>query len=217
MLPSERQGTRGNRHVNKPVRGQCEAGRGATGVVRRKSLRARVAGATDRREKLGRCSIGTEDGCGGWTLGDAEAIPLATARTRARAAIVAASAGSDPAAVKKAERTAETVADLVDLYLHKHARPKKKSWRARTKRRCERDVLPAGGPRAVQEITRADCRHLVERPWRRACHLIGANRLAALLSRLFTFAVDRDLATVNAAYRIPKPAQEHARQRVLHR
>jgi integrase len=44
---------------------------------------------------------------------------------------------------------------------------------------------------------------------------IVANRVAALLSKMFAFALDRDLVQASPAVRIPRPGQEHPRDRVL--
>lgn len=44
---------------------------------------------------------------------------------------------------------------------------------------------------------------------------ISANRLAALISRLFTFALDREVIDTNSAYRLPRPGTERAKDRVL--
>jgi integrase len=44
---------------------------------------------------------------------------------------------------------------------------------------------------------------------------VVANRVAALLSKMFAFALDRDLVTASPAVRIPRPGTETARDRVL--
>src|SRR2546427_6137423 len=56
------------------------------------------------------------------TLGRLDAISLATARERARDGLQAASKGFDPAAAKQAGRKTETIGDLAELYLEKHAK-----------------------------------------------------------------------------------------------
>ena len=44
-----------------------------------------------------------------------------------------------------------------------------------------------------------------------------ANRLLARISRLFSFALERDWISANPAFRIPKPGEERSRDRVLSR
>lgn len=147
------------------------------------------------------------------TLGSATVLGLADARERARAHLCDVSKGLDPAAHKRAERDAMTVGDLATLYLEKWAKPRKRSWRYDANL-LRRKVLPAWKHRAVKDVTRADVRELVERI-ADAGAPIGANRVVALLSKMFTFALDRELIATHPALRIPKPGREQARDRVL--
>jgi hypothetical protein len=64
------------------------------------------------------------------TLGTHPALSLADAREKAGEALHAVQYdGADPAAEKKAGRTAETSAELAALYLGRHAKRAKRSWR----------------------------------------------------------------------------------------
>jgi integrase len=123
------------------------------------------------------------------------------------------SKGEDVATAKQASRTAETVDGLAQLYLDKWAQPRKRSWKD-DHGRLNRHVLPKWKHRAVADITRADVRELVEYV-ADASGPIEANRLASLLSKMFAFAFDRELVTANPAARLPKPGEEHARDRVF--
>lgn len=153
----------------------------------------------------------------GWlrrlTLGDVAVVSLADARARARDALRDASKGKDPAAEKKAGRKAETIGELADLYLSKWAKPRKRSWKA-DDNLLRRRILPPWRNRAIVDITRHDVRMLVEGIAEAGAPIV-ANRVAALCSKLFAFALDRDLITASPAVRIPRPAREHARDRVL--
>src|SRR5687767_11534298 len=62
------------------------------------------------------------------TLGTYPTMPLADARQKARDALLQVAHGGDPSANKKAERLAETVSELADLYIEKHAKPTKRTW-----------------------------------------------------------------------------------------
>src|SRR5262245_4201871 len=65
------------------------------------------------------------------TLGRYPIMSLADARAKAKAALAAVVVhGEDPAAKKRAERQAPTFKDVVTEYLEKHAKPRKRSWRA---------------------------------------------------------------------------------------
>jgi integrase len=146
------------------------------------------------------------------TLGDATAIPLAEARTRAKDAIRDASNGADPAADKQAHRQAETIADLVADYLEKHAKRKKRSWREDA-RILTTYVLPTWKHRAIADIRRRDVRDLLDPIAERAP--VMANRALACVRKMLAFAVDREWIEANPAARMARPGAEHARTRVL--
>src|SRR5437763_8291104 len=147
------------------------------------------------------------------TLGDVVALSLVKARERARDALYEISKGSDPAADKRDGRKAETIAELADLYLTKWAKPRKRSWKA-DDNLLRRRILPKWRSRAIVDITRHDVRLLVEEIAERGAPVV-ANRVAALCSKLFAFALDRDLIAGSPAVRIPRPVRERARDRVL--
>lgn len=147
------------------------------------------------------------------TLGSAAVITLAQARERVRDLLHDASKGADPATEKQAGRKAETIDDLATLYIEKWAKPKKRSWKA-DDNLLRKKVLPRWRHRAIADITRQDVRQLVEQVAEAGAPIV-ANRVAALLSKMFAFALDRDLVQASPAVRIPRPGQEQARDRVL--
>jgi integrase len=147
------------------------------------------------------------------TLGNAGVIPLVKARERVRDLLHDASKGADPATEKQAGRKAETIGDLAELYIDKWAKPKKRSWKA-DDNLLRNKVLPRWRHRAIADITRQDVRQLVEQVAEAGAPIV-ANRVAALLSKVFAFALDRDLVPASPAVRIPRPGQEQARDRVL--
>jgi hypothetical protein len=115
----------------------------------------------------------------------------------------------DPATVKQAGRKAETTGDLATLYIEKWAKPRKRSWKA-DDNLLRRKILPKWRHRRITEITRQDVRLLVEGVAEAGAPVV-ANRVAALLSKMFAFALDRDLVTASPAVRIPRPGTETAR------
>jgi integrase len=102
---------------------------------------------------------------------------------------------------------------LADLYIAKWAKPKKRSWKA-DDNLLRKKVLPHWRRRAIVDLTRQDVRALVEDVAEAGAPIV-ANRVAALLSKLFAFALDRDLVTVSPAVRIARPGRERQRDRVL--
>jgi site-specific recombinase XerD len=69
--------------------------------------------------------------------------------------------------------------------------------------------------RRLQDISRRDIRMLVDQKAETAP--IMANRILARVSRLFSFAVERDWIEANPGLRIVKPADEKGRDRVVSR
>lgn len=158
------------------------------------------------------------------TLGDAKAIPLAddddknnlSARTRARKVLVQASDGVDPAELKQAaereRREADTFEQLAEEFIAKHAKKKKRSWKE-DQRILNADILPFWKHRLARDITRRDIRERVEAVAERAP--IMANRVVALISKIFTFAMDRDIVQTSPAVKTTRPGVEKKRDRVL--
>ena len=147
------------------------------------------------------------------TLGSASVIPLVKARERVRDLLHDASKGADPATEKQAGRKAETIGDLAALYIEKWAKPRKRSWKA-DDNLLRKKVLPTWRHRAIADITRQDVRGLVEDVAEAGAPIV-ANRVAALLSKMFAFALDRDLVTASPAVRIARPGHERQRDRVV--
>lgn len=147
------------------------------------------------------------------TLGSTGVISLAKAREQARDVLYEARKGADPATEKQDGRRVETIDDLAKLYIEKWAKLRKRSWKA-DDNLLRNKVLPRWRNRAILDITRHDVRLLVESVAEAGAPIV-ANRVAALLSKLFAFALDRDLIEFSPAVRIPRPGQEQARDRVL--
>src|SRR5262245_5942133 len=89
-----------------------------------------------------------------------------TARKEARRILGEVAAGRDPAAARRADRYAITVAELCHRYLAatekglingKRGRPKKASTLATDRGRIERHIKPLLGSRKVIDLTPADC------------------------------------------------------------
>jgi len=148
-----------------------------------------------------------------FTLGKYPDLSLAKARKSARDTLHAVAGGKDPAAEKRAERVAETFAELATEYLERHAKPRKKSWRE-DERIINTELLPVWRARRVRELTRQDIRTVMQKIADRPAPIM-ANRVLALVRKMLNFALSQDWVEANAAVRIARPGQEHARDRVL--
>ena len=95
------------------------------------------------------------------SLGGYPAVSLAGARRRAKQVLGEVAGGQDPAQARHDARHADTFGDLAQLYLDKHARVKKRSWREDL-RIVESELFPPWRVRCAQEIRRRDVRELLE-------------------------------------------------------
>ena len=148
-----------------------------------------------------------------WTLGTYPTLSLADARDQARVGLREVALGRDPALAKREARAAETVDDLVTLYITKYAQPRKRSWKE-DRRLLTKHVLPAWRHRAVGDIRRRDVREMIGMV-AAAGAPTTANRLRAVLHKMFAFAIDEELVETNPVTSVPRPAPERRRDRVL--
>jgi len=102
---------------------------------------------------------------------------------------------------------------LADRYLTEHARRFKRSA-DQDERNLRLHILPRWGKRDFTGITRADVIALTER-LAMAGKPVLANRIQALISSIFSFAVDAALLPGNPCLRLRKRGQETARTRTL--
>jgi integrase len=128
-----------------------------------------------------------------FTIGAADAIALADARKLAAELMLRVIKGEDPAAAKRAERSAGTFADLAERYLEQHAKKRNKSWK-QGNALIRRNVLPHWGELAADSITRADVKAMM----RRMDNIpIAANQTLAAVSAVFTWAMREEILPTN--------------------
>jgi integrase len=139
-------------------------------------------------------------------------LSLADARKQASKALRAASLGGDPAADKKAERDADTFGELAEDYIKRQAMPNKRSWRE-DRRALDRDMLPRFKTRKATDIRRRDVIAMLDAIKDRGAPVL-ANRTLAILRRIFTWAIEKEIVEVNPCLAI-KPSPETSRDRVL--
>jgi integrase len=145
------------------------------------------------------------------------AVGLANARVKHAKAKALLEKGIDPGAQeidrKRAERGAETVADLIEVYLEKWARPRKRSA-AEDERILKKEILPIWGRRKAKDITRRDVIELLDDIVDRGSP-IQANRTLAVVRKMYNFAIGRDILGTTPCVLIKAPAKENQRDRVL--
>ena len=121
--------------------------------------------------------------------------------------------GADTVEANRAEREAETVAGLVEMYLEKWARPRKRSA-DEDERLLRKEVIPNLGRRRAKDIVRRDIIELLDAIVDRGAP-IGANRTLAVIRRMFSWAVERDILGASPCVSINAPAKENRRDRAL--
>ena len=158
------------------------------------------------------------------SFGSYPATSLAEARKALAAAQEAVQRGEDPALEEREDRRAyfesATVADLAETYLVRHARPKKKARSATEDERMLRShVIPALGYKKVVDVKRRDLADLIHAEYSRIVAAGGtgtaANRLKAVISKMFRLAVRWGWIDASPAIDLEAPAPETARDRVL--
>ncbi len=153
-------------------------------------------------------------------LGTTDALSLAAARTAAldqRHAIEV--EGKDPAAERRTPPPEPepiphvfTFADFVPVYLA-FQQGRVTRWRD-DRNKIARYLLPAWGPLPLKSITRTQIHEVLDTVGGRGL-TVGVNRLQAVISRIFTVALDRSLIEAHPAARMIKRFKETASTRTL--
>jgi integrase len=147
------------------------------------------------------------------TLGVYPHLTLADARKKAKDAMHGVAHGADPAAVKQADRKAENFSELADLYLERHAKPNKRTWKT-DERIINVELSPIFGRHKVKDVRRRDVISLLDGIVDRGSPIM-ANRTLELIRKIFNFAISRDIAEFNPCQGVGKPSAETRRERVL--
>jgi integrase len=158
-----------------------------------------------------------------FTIGPYPPIDLAAARKRAREALGDVAGGKDPAAMKRAAReartaeqsTADGVEKVAASFVERYARRNcGASWARETERLLRIEVVPKIGAKRIGEVTRADVHDLLDGMVDRGSP-VNANRLLAVLRRMFNWCVERGLVERSPCEKLKAPTPEQARDRVL--
>jgi integrase len=150
------------------------------------------------------------------TIGEYPTVSLGEARARADAMRRQVAGGENPVELKRRERDAamrKTFQALAGRYLDEHARRHKRSADA-DERNLRLHVLPQWRNRRFDEIGRADVIELVEGLVTSGKPTL-ANRVQALISSIFSFAMDADLVKGNPCARLRRRGVETIGRRVL--
>jgi integrase len=148
-------------------------------------------------------------------LGRYPAVKLVDARELARDVQRKVAHGGDPVVEKRAARDVLTFGELAQDYIDNHAKPKKRSWQE-DERQLNASLLPKWKTRPASDISSEDLLAVLNAKVRNGAP-VAANRLRALVSRVFTFGAEqrRVAPTANPVIGVKKPSKETTRDRVL--
>lgn len=182
----------------------------------------RVSGPTSRHDGRARAwyFVYRNGGPQEWLpLGTYPALGLKDARERAKGERRRLEGGIDPAVVKRTppappvpEKPAFTFAMFVPVFVA-FQKGRNKGWED-DEQKIARHLLPAWRDRALASLTRQDVHERLD-ALTAAGLTLGVNRIQALISRIFTVALDRQLITSHPAARIIKRFPDNPRDRVL--
>ena len=165
------------------------------------------------------------------SIGKHGALTVDQARQIAKQWLAEVALGKDVSATKQSNRKAQSIEELAKRYISDYAEIHKKPRSIATdKANIENHVLPLIGSMKVQDVSRADieklkldirqgrtARKLTAKPRGRRLVKGGegiANRVLALLSKMFACAIDWELRSDNPAQGIKK-FKEHKKDRFL--
>jgi integrase len=150
------------------------------------------------------------------TIGRYPDITLGQARQAADGLRATVASGINPIQQKRsgrADASSKSFRILADRYLDEHARRFKRSHAA-DEASLRLHILPKWSRRRFDQIERADVIELVEGIVR-AGSPVQANRVQALISMIFSFALDADLVKANPCSRLKKRGAETRDTRVV--
>jgi integrase len=142
-------------------------------------------------------------------LGNADAVALSDARTLAAEAMLAVARGQDPAAEKKAERSAGTFGELAEKYVEQYAKKHNKSWK-QADALVRRFAIPKWGKLQASSVTRTDIKAMMAR----ITAPVVANQTKAAISKIFSWGIAEEIVTTNPAKLVAKNPTR-SRERVL--
>ena len=151
------------------------------------------------------------------TLGVYPETSLADAHAKHAKARQLLEKGNDPGSIdqtqKEESRRAPTIERLVEEYLEKWAKVRKRSWKEDL-RILYKDVVPVWGKKKARDIKRRDVVLLLDEIHDRGAP-IQANRTLATIRKMFNFALSRSILDTSPCVAITAPAKENRRDRVL--
>src|ERR1700730_7381837 len=142
-----------------------------------------------------------------YTIGSYPDWKVATAREEAKRLKRLVDQGRDPMGERHEERAAPTVNDLVDQYLSEHAPRKRERSRRDDQSMIAQWIKPELGNQKVADVRHEDIERLHRKITTRGAPT-RANRVAALLSKMFAMAIRWEMRADNPARGLERNSEE---------
>ncbi len=150
------------------------------------------------------------------TLGLYPKMTVAAAHAAAGALMESLERGQDPSRERLEARRelqrAPTVEKLAEDFIDLYAKRRKRTWQ-NDQATFAKHVIPRIGHLKANDVRRRDIIGMLEEIATKAP--TGANRVLALVRKMYNWAVEREICEYNPCYRLSRPSPEHARDRVL--
>jgi integrase len=151
------------------------------------------------------------------TLGKYPALKITEARDQAAQLLSEVNAGVDIESKKRNERRKKfldpTVKEFAKEFIEKHSMVKKRTW-PEDQRILNKDIIPVIGNLHMTEVKKRDIVSVLDRVQNRGA-MIACNRTLAVISKMFNFALERDVIEIFPVYGIKKRGEERSRERIL--
>ncbi|MEB3283619.1 MAG: integrase arm-type DNA-binding domain-containing protein, partial [Lyngbya sp.] len=148
-----------------------------------------------------------------YSMGTYPIMPLAEARDKAREVLLRIQMGNDPSQDKAAERRAPTAEYLVNEYIEKYAKLKKRSWK-KDEAILRGKFLPFFKCTKIHEIHRRDINTFLDSLLTEGL-TTQCNRVFEIVRRMFNFAIEQDIIQHSPCFMVKKRVPEKRRDRVL--
>ena len=151
------------------------------------------------------------------TLGKYPALKIYEARDQAASLLSEVNAGVDIESKKRDERSNRvldpTVKDFAKEFIERHCKQNKRTWQE-DQRMLKKDIIPVIGNLRMTEVKKRDINNVLDKIQDRGA-LTACNRTLAVLSKMFNFAIERDVIELPPTYGIKKRNKEVSRDRLL--
>ena len=151
------------------------------------------------------------------TLGKYPALKINEAREQAASLLSDVNSGTDIEGKKRDARRKRlldpTVIEFAEEFIEKYCKPKKRTWQE-DQRILNKNIIPEIGSLRMKEVKKRDIVNVLDKIQDRGA-LIACNRTLAVFSKMFNFALERDVIEIFPVYGIKKRGEEKSRDRIL--